>query len=709
MICRARQTALLLFLALVLLLSAGGQAQQQDRQAPQQAPPQEPGTPPQQPAEEEPQPPVFRAEITFVRVDAIVTDGDGNPVTDLEADDFEVLEDGVPQTIESFRLVHITRIPERGAEPARAIRSDFDEERAAAREDVRVFAIFFDDYHVRLENGRRLREPLINFLQTQLAPTDLVAIMHPLTPLDAVRMTRNHAAVVKEVEQFYGRKYDYEPRNNFERRYSHYPTSIVERIRNEVSLSGLRALITSLGGLREGRKALILLSEGYTNYLPPQLRNRDAEQGSLRNPNRMNAFAGDNELERSLEFMATADIMTSLQRVFDVANRNNTAIYAVDPRGLGVFEFDVSQPTVSLRSDAQTLRSTLATLRTLADQTDGRAIVNQNDLSNGLRQMVRDSSTYYLIGYNSSQAPTDGEFHEIKVRVKRDGTKVRARRGYWAYTPDDVTRAMAPLVEPGQPSAVEAALAAIVEPRRGRFVRTWVGSARAENGKTRVTFVWEAVPSVPGQRREALDRVSLTATNDGGDPYYRGRILDAAGAGSLGGSGASYEPGRDATTGRAVFDVDPGAMHMMVAIEGTAGEVLDKEIKEVSIPDLTGTDVALSTPAIIRARSVLERRTLTQDLEAVPTPGRTFRRTDTLLIRFEAYAPGLSVPTLSASLLNRSGKPMSEIPLQPPVEGRPHQVDLPLASLAPGEYLVEISASAEDSAAKELIAFRVGS
>ena len=451
------------------------------------------------------------------------------------------------------------------------------------------------------------------------------------------------------------------------------------------------------------------MSEGYTNYLPPQLRNRDAEMGPLLNPNRRNVFAGDNDLERSLEFMVNADIMMSLQRVFDVANRNNTAIYALDPRGLGVFEFDVSQPTVSFTTDARSLRSSLETLRTLADQTDGRAIVNQNDFSPGLRQMVRDSSTYYLIGYNSSQAPTDGKFHEIKLRVKRDGIKVRARKGYWAFTPENVARAMAPPSGPGPPSAVEEALAAIVEPRRGRFVRTWVGSTRAENGKTRVTFVWEAVPSVPGQRREALDRVSLTATNDGGDPYYRGRIPDAAAAGSFGGSGASNEPGRDAApSGRAVFDVDPGAMHVMLAVEGTAGEVLDKEIKEVSIPDLTGTDVALSTPAIICARTVLERRTLlAQDLEAVPTPGRTFRRTDTLLIRFEAYAPGLSIPTITATLLNRSGNPMSEIPLQPPVEGQRHQIDLPLASLAPGEYLVEISASADDSAAKELIAFRV--
>ena len=75
------------------------------------------------------------------------------------------------------------------------------------------------------------------------------------------------------------------------------------------------------------------------------------------------------------------------------------------------------------------------TLRALAEKTDGRAIVNRNDLDVGMKQIMRDSSAYYLIGYNSSQAPTDGKFHEIKVRVKRPGVQVRARKGYWALTP----------------------------------------------------------------------------------------------------------------------------------------------------------------------------------------------------------------------------------------------------------------------------------
>ena len=687
----------MLFLALVLLLSSGSQAQ---RQAVQQQP--------QQPPEEQPQQPTFRAEINFVRVDVIVTDRDGNPVTDLEADDFEVFEDDTPQTIDSFRLVRLTGTPEPGAEPARPIRNGFDEEREAAREDVRLFAIFFDDYHVRFENVVRLREALINFIYTQLGPSDMVSVMYPLTPLDAVQMTRNHESIVAAIERFEGRKYRYEPRNLFEERYAYYPTVVVERIRNEVSLDGLKALVTHLGGLREGRKALILVSEGYTNYLPPQLRDRDAGLPGSGNPNQLNPLAGDSRLEQTSAFFADLDIMMELRDVFNAANRGNTAIYAVDPRGLAVSEFDLSQPTISTGTDARALRTTTDTLRTLAEETDGRAIVNQNEVGPGLRQMVRDSSTYYLIGYNSTQAPSDGEFHEIKVRVKRDGIRVRARKGYWALTADDVARVSAAALDPGPPSEVEAALAAIVEPRRGRFVRTWVGSARGDEGRTRVTFVWEAVPLVPGERREELGRVALTASNDAGDPYYRGRIPDAAGGTSARDAGVSRQSGPSSPgSGRVTFDVAPGQMHMIIAVEGAAGDVLDREITETTIVDFTGTDVAFSTPAIFRAGTELEMRRLVGDLDAVPTAGRTFRRTERVLIRFEVYAPGSAVPTVTARLLNRSGSPMSDIPVQPPAPGQPTQIDLALARLAPGEYLVELSATAGDEYAKELIAFRV--
>ena len=132
---------------------------------------------------------------------------------------------------------------------------------------------------MRDANAIRIRDTLVEFVETQLAPMDLVAVMHPLTPIYGVQLTRNHAQIVRALRAFKGRKYDYDPINRYEQQYAYYPTTTVEKIRNDVSMSALRALAIHLGGLREGRKSIIVLSEGYSNYVPPQLRNSRAAGG----------------------------------------------------------------------------------------------------------------------------------------------------------------------------------------------------------------------------------------------------------------------------------------------------------------------------------------------------------------------------------------------------------------------------------------------
>jgi hypothetical protein len=183
-----------------------------------------------------------------------------------------------------------------GKEPPRQIRTDDDEESEASRDDVRLFAFFLDDYHVRLENSMQARDQLARFVQTQLGPTDMIGLMYPLDPTAAVRMTRNHDAIMKALQQFRGRKYDYTPRNEFEERYAYYPTDTVEKVRNQVSLSAIKALIMRMGALKEGRKALILISEGYNAMLPPQMRDQNANIPGSGNTAAGDPFAGANNI-----------------------------------------------------------------------------------------------------------------------------------------------------------------------------------------------------------------------------------------------------------------------------------------------------------------------------------------------------------------------------------------------------------------------------
>ena len=551
------------------------------------------------------------------------------------------------------------------------------------------------------------REPLIKFIQTQLAPSDMIALMYPLTPLGDVRMTRNHSAIVRALEKFDGRKYDYTPRNQFEEQYANYPASVVERVRNEVSLSAIRALVTHMGSLREGRKAVILVSEGYTHYLPPQLRDPVASMPGYANPARHSPMAGAGE-ERE-RFFGNAEMLADLRRVYDEANRNNTAIYALDPRGLAPFEFDINEGVGDTRTDAAVLRMTQDSLRILADESDGRAIVNQNDLDKGLRQIVRDSSAYYLLGYNSSEAHQDGKFHEIKVKIKRPGVQVRHRKGYWALTAEETARALAP-PKPEMPKEFDAALASITSrPRtQAEVIRTWFGTSRGENGKTKVTFVWEPAPAVPGVRREEPARVSVMALAPDGSAYFRGRVPDvtvaSAGAPSSGAIGSTPSAARGPS--QVVFEAEPGRLQLRYSVESAISGVIDTDVREFTVPDLTTPQVQLSTPKVLQARTVKEFREMTADAHAVPTAGREFRRTDRLMIRFDAYAPA-GTPAVAARLLNRAGQPMLDVPVATQAAGATHQIDLPLAGMAAAEYILEIKASGEAGEAKQLVAFRV--
>ncbi|MCU1385441.1 MAG: VWFA-related Acidobacterial domain protein [Acidobacteria bacterium] len=684
--------------ALLLAFGTSGTAQQ---------PPPPPAQTP--PADPQAQPPVFRAGINYVRVDVIISDKAGNPVADLQPADFEVLEDGKPQKIDTFKLVKLDGgTADSLKEPPKEIRNDFDEESEAARDDVRLFAIFLDDYHVRRGASMAVRGQLARFIDTQIGPSDMVGVMYPLEATGAVRMTRNHSAVSRGLQQFLGRKFEYEPKNQFEENYAHYPTEVVERVRNQVSLSALKALIVHMGSLKEGRKSLILVSEGYTNIIPPQMRSADAQQPGSGNPAAGNPFAGQNDInEDRAAWSAGLDMDSDLREIFDTANRNNVAIYAVDPRGLPGFEFDINEG-VGLQTDSKYLSSTMDTLRTLAENTDGRAIVNRNDIAVGMKQITRDASAYYLIGYNSAQAPTDGKFHEIKVKVKRAGVQVRSRKGYWALSREEVARATAP-AKPAPPKPVEAAIAsAVIRPSRASVVRSWIGMSRGENGKTRVTYIWEPLPKAPGDRpREEPARVSLMAIAPDGSPSFRGKVPDVALASTSPTAPASGGPSAARAPSRVAFDVNPGKIQLRISVEGSAAQVLDSETREISVPDLTAAQATLGTPSVLRARTAREFQQLRTDPDAVPIAGREFNRIEHLLVRVPAYGPGGTTPVLSVHLLNRTGAAMNELKAEAAPRTGEQQIDLPLAGLPPGDYVLEIKAADPGGDATELVGFRI--
>lgn len=666
-----------------------------DAQPPADAsqPPQDPNAPPTQPT--------FRTGINFVRVDAIVTDKQGRPVADLKPGDFEVFEDGAPQAIETFKLIRVDGNPPPGESAPREINSIYAEEAEARRDDVRLFVIFFDDYHVRLGASLAVKDPLVKFIETQVGPLDMIAMMYPLDPLRAVSFTRNKGAVIKQILSWQGRKYQYiPPRNMFEEQYANYPVNMVEKIRNQVSLSALRGLMTRLGGMREGRKTVIVVSEGYTDYVPPQLRSNNAQLGM---PGvGTSALTGDASVdpvgamnEDRARFFGDMDIRMLMRDVTTDANRNNVSLYMLDPRGLAGFEFDINEG-VGLQMDAASLRATQDSLRVMADETDGRAIVNRNDLGSGLGQMMRDASAYYLLGYSSNAAPTDGKFHQIRVRVKRPGIEVRARRGYWALRADEAMTATA-APKAGPPPDINVALSEIDKVARARTVRTWVGYAPDPSGKTRVLFSWEPVGVAPGASTgggEAVSQVTVMAVNESEGPVYRGKV-PAGGAEPAG----VPAPGGGQTS----FLIAPGAAQVKVSAEGASG-VVGTDLLDLAVPDFNKEPRAVGTPALFRARTQRDMQALMSAPAPQPTAARQFSRTEKLLLRVSVTGAEPAI-----RLMSRSGDGMSPLVVRAAPSGSPftHEVEVPLASLPAGDFLIEVKAGEGDDAPRRLTGVKV--
>ncbi|HEX7140811.1 MAG TPA: hypothetical protein VF219_23360, partial [Vicinamibacterales bacterium] len=265
------------------------------------------------------------------------------------------------------------------------------------------------------------------------------------------------------------------------------------------------------------------------------------------------------------------------------------------------------------------------------------------------------------------------------------------RSGYFAPSPDDTLRAslLAQLNEPKPVVPLEPA------PHVSPLIRAWLGTTRGAGGKTRVTFVWEPAPRQTGERiRRTPARVTLTALAPDNSVLFEGLVNPTA-------PGLITEP--VGTPAKAVFDMVPGRLRLRMSIEDLGQTVIDSDVRSISIRDMQG-GVMIGSPEVLRARNAREFRSLDTDM-AVPAASREFSRMERLLIRFRAYGPADSQLTVSARLLSRMG-PMRELPVTRS-EGDLNTLDVPLAGLATGEYLVEVSVSSPAGEAKDIVDFRV--
>jgi VWFA-related protein len=631
--------------------------------------------------------PVFKSGVDSVSVDVIVTDKQGRPVLDLAPADFEIREEGKPQTIQAFKLIQTD--DGRDDLNARPILSLEDQQREAAREDNRLLVIYLDDYHVRLENSMMVRERIAQFV-SELSPHDLVAVAVPLLPAATLTFSRNHEATASEIMGFVGRKYDYRPKNRLEEEYAYELPDVQERLRNSWTIASLRGICEFMSSFREGRKTLLYVSEGMSNTLPAGVKTL----GFAGIPGAPPVAGPDPEgRAASQQYFNSVELLSDLQRVFGAATRTNTAIYTLDPRGLAVSEYGTAD-VVTATMDRQILQQSTDVLRSMAEETDGRAIVNRNNFLPGLQQMIQDSATYYLLGYTSAAAPRDGRFHEIQVRVKRKDVEVRARKGYWAISADEASRLLTPPAPP-VPEAVTTALNALggEETSRRGGVTLWTGTTRGTGTAARLTLAWEAGADPTADSADRVDHLEVTATSAAGDVLFRGR--------------SDRDPQVDQALGQVVFDAPAGSVHIAVESQNAGGRRIELNDTTVDVPDFTSTGAQLTNPFVFRARTARDLQQIRAETTPRATAGRSFLRAERLLLRFDAYGPGGVLPTVAARLLNQSGAEIVALPAPAHTSGNTFELVLALGPFPPGNYVVEISGAVPDDTVKRFVAFRV--
>jgi hypothetical protein len=314
-----------------------------------------------------------------------------------------------------------------------------------------------------------------------------------------------------------------------------------------------------------------------------------------------------------------------------------------------------------------------AMLRRLAEQTGGLFIDVDNSIA-GFARIAHDTEAYYSLTYRPSSGDDD-TLHAIEVRVKREAG-IRTRTAYWPDAAGEKSALAA--LPPASPAVPQRPL------RRSPLVDVWVGIRRNDDSTNQMTVTWEPRP---GQTQTARS-VRLKAQGQS----LTGRVLF---------------DGPIASASAARFAAPSGRLELDLEIRDDTNQVVDTDARDVDVPDWRSTTTATTKTGprllpieIIRARSARDAQR-TDDPDAAPTASRTFMRTNVLLIRAPAYDPSGAAVQMNVHLLNVAGRLLSDIPQ---TNGT---FVIPLASLAPGVYQLEVIASNTNGRVATRVEFRI--
>ncbi len=678
---------------------------------------------------------VVRVDTNLVNIDVIVTDKAGRQVTDLKPEDFEVSEDGKKRQVTHFLYV-AAGFPSSDTAPNPEAPKKIGEREpikpvALEREQVRrTVVLVIDDLGLSFESFDYARKALAKFVNEQMQPTDLVAILRTSAGIGILQQfTSDKNQLRAAIERV---RWNPQGRGGISPAGEMNEASIGADIRDNIqyreeaeesragvysvgTLGTVRSIVKGMGEM-PGRKSIVLISEAFQLF--------DAQGKNMQ-------------------------LIEDLRRLTDEANANSVAIYTIDASGLQTYTFEGSDKvqgyaylidpkllsgpngvainppprtldrvdTLSARAEQdsgaafrrlqalsnmreQQVSETHTVLSFLAQRTGGMFERNRNDLGTSIERIMQDQQGYYLIGFrpDESTIAADGtrRMHDLKVKVKRSGVKVRSRAGYFGVSterreqrPSTRTEQLkAALTSPFAPVEIDVRLTSLFgdELDGGSYLRSLVHVDAKDLQFTKAadgtrTAELEMVAVAFGDNGQVVDQLSYPQTVRASNDADFQRIVD---------NGLVYILNFPLKKG--------GPYQMRVAVRDAASGRTGAARQFVEAPDLKNNRLALSGIVLSSAAEAAKASASEQDIKSGPAV-RQLHQGTLLDYRFLIYnAQAGTAPVQMQMRLLREGKPVftgKVVSLDVSKEGNPKRVGtggrLRLGpDLTPGEYVLQV-------------------
>ena len=637
----------------------------------------------------------FKSEVGVVEINAVVTDAAGNFVRDLTKDDFQVYEDGRLRPFSLFSLVDMPL-----SSPVRVSAPESDVRTLAESQGGRVYVVVLDDLHTAPLRTALLKAAARRFVEQYFYPGDLAAIVYTGPGQGAGQeLTGSRRLLLAAIDRFRGQQIDSAADGRLETFRQQQaagadgnstdplddPNDAERSFNARRTLDTLRDAAGWMADIQGRRKSLIFFSEGI-----------------------------DYDITDVFSAPGASGVLQDARDSIGSATRSNVSIYTIDPRGLSGLsdEFiNLVEPQTSTRTGREQLgtqgierdlRTAQNNLRMIAEQTGGLSLVNSNDFAGGFERIVRDNSTYYVLGYYAQPDAKGGKFHKLDVKLRRRGLQVRARRGY--VTPDPKAKTRESGRTPGAPSVLLDALSSPIP--AGNLPMSVFAAAFKGDGKNASVVIAAEIAggSLTFREHDAtfLDDLEFSLIAAG----QNGRIEGT----DNGNVTLSVKPdirqriSRNGVRFLSRIALPPGRYQLRVAAReagaGAAGVVhYDLEVPDFSKERLAMSGLVLTTSSAGETATPRGDKTLQAILPAPPTAARTFVPGDVVDVYAEIYdnalqtAEGLDITTTVQAVNGQTVfSSHREHSNEASTSGQafPYGLEVPLKGLTAGAYVLRV-------------------